>query len=220
MTDNNPRQGDGEQYGADRDSLNRDPLDHDGLERELDAALANYAAAEPRAGIEERILANLRVQDHAVRRPWWGWPAIGALAAVVVVVGLLLTVRFGKPATNVAGHHSPVFPAVTPPAAGSQSADNERPSGAAPALRKKPVRVAVQYPENENASAPKLEVFPSPQPLSEQEKMLVAYVAQHRQQAVLIAQARMVELKEDLAKEAAEQNAERDRQPSDQSMTR
>ena len=65
---------------------------------------------------------------------------------------------------------------------------------------------------------PKLDVFPLPQPLSEQEKMLVAYVAQHSQQAALIARARTEELKEDLAMETAEQNATVDRGPSDQSV--
>jgi hypothetical protein len=76
----------------------------------------------------------------------------------------------------------------------------------------------VHHRENENASAPKLDVFPSPEPLSEQEKMLAAYVAQHHQQAVLIARARMAELKEDLAKETTGENSAPNRQSSDQSM--
>jgi hypothetical protein len=61
-------------------------------------------------------------------------------------------------------------------------------------------------------------VFPSPEPLSEQEKMLAAYVAQHYQQAVLIARARMAELKEDLAKETDEGNPASNRRPPDQSQ--
>ncbi|MFY9743527.1 MAG: hypothetical protein WAK21_16095, partial [Candidatus Sulfotelmatobacter sp.] len=46
----------------------------------------------------------------------------------------------------------------------------------------------------------------------------VAYVAQHSQQAALIARARTEELKEDLAIEAAEQNTSPDPRPSDQSV--
>ena len=34
----------------------------DELDRMLDATLAKYAAAEPRAGFEERVLANLRAE--------------------------------------------------------------------------------------------------------------------------------------------------------------
>jgi hypothetical protein len=37
---------------------------------------------------------------------------------------------------------------------------------------------------------PKLDVFPSPRPLSEQERILESYVNQFRQEAVLIARAR------------------------------
>jgi hypothetical protein len=220
MTDNNPWQSDSKQYG----------LDGDRLDRELDAALANYAAAEPREGIEERILANLRAErNHAFVRSW-GWPAMGALAAGVVVFVLLLAVRFGKPRSNVTAHvGAQLFPVVTPPAvappAESHTAGNKRPGGVSPAPRKKSMSVAHPRPhsrEDENASAPKLDVFPSPQPLSEQEKMLAAYVAQHERQAVLIAQARMEELKEDLAKEKEleKETLAPEHQPSDQSITR
>jgi hypothetical protein len=206
MMDNNPRQSISNNPKADR-------LDHD-----LDAALASYAAVEPRAGIEQRILANLRAeQEHASVRSWWRWPAMSAISVAVVVAALLLASKFGKPVPRLTAHH---VPAITLPVAESHTSVNNRPGdGTVPALRKKPMRMGYRR-ENENASAPKLDVFPSPQPLSEQEKMLVAYVAQHRQQAVLIARARMAELKEDLAREREtnEQNAEPNRRPSDQSM--
>ncbi len=41
---------------------------HDELDRMLDAALAKYAAAEPRAGLEARVLANLRARDAGDQR--------------------------------------------------------------------------------------------------------------------------------------------------------
>ena len=47
------------------------------------------------------------------------------------------------------------------------------------------------------ASGPKLDQFPSPQPLSEQEQMLASYVAQFRPQAVLIARVMSEELQRD-----------------------
>ncbi len=226
MTDNNPREGGSKQHRVDRDRL----------DRELDAALGNYAAAEPRAGIEERILANLRAaRKEASVRSWWGWPAMGTLAAVVVA-GVLLAVRFGQQATNrTIPNGDGRLLAVTRPA-GSQAAENNRLGGdASPAAGKTAMRGADPHlrprirlhlhphsGENESVAAPKLDVFPSPQPLSEQERMLAAYVAQHRRQAVLIARARMAELKEDLAmeKEIDEENSAPGRQPSDQSITR
>ena len=52
-------------------------------------------------------------------------------------------------------------------------------------------------PEFAMARAPKLEQFPSPQPLSEQEKLLQNYVAENPEQAVLLARARTEALRQD-----------------------
>ena len=46
-----------ENQNHDWQAAERDPLD-----RDLDAALAKYAAVEPRAGLEDRVLANLRAE--------------------------------------------------------------------------------------------------------------------------------------------------------------
>jgi hypothetical protein len=51
---------------------------------------------------------------------------------------------------------------------------------------------------------PKLERFPSPRPLSEQEQMLASYVENHPQTAALVAEVRAKALKRDLDEEAAE----------------
>ena len=76
---------------ADEKPNRRDPdwlHENDDLGHDLDAVLAKYAAAEPRAGLEERILANLRAeQTHGPDRTWWRWAIAGALAVVVVVRG-------------------------------------------------------------------------------------------------------------------------------------
>src|SRR5690349_18066034 len=56
-------------------------------EREMDAALARYAAAEPRAGLEGRVLANLRAERGrrvAARR--WLWPAVAGFALATAIV--------------------------------------------------------------------------------------------------------------------------------------
>ena len=52
------------------------------LNRALDSALARYRAVEPREGLEERILANVRAADtRSMQRTWWHWGFTAALAA-------------------------------------------------------------------------------------------------------------------------------------------
>ena len=59
------------------------------LDQWLDEALSQYSAAEPRLGMEQRVLAHIRAeqQARASRRNWWRWmPAFAAIAAVLVVM--------------------------------------------------------------------------------------------------------------------------------------
>jgi len=164
--------------------------EQDLLDRELDAALAKYATVEPRAGLEERILANLRselteVPNHA----WWKWSAAVALAAVFVVIAVALALRSPKPA-HIA-QHRPLSPAqVEPsgtPAATNNKENTVRPNSVAPAIHAKRRDHANTHVAL--AASPKLDVFPSPQPLSEEELALVQYVQSFPKDATLIAQA-------------------------------
>src|SRR5438105_2643780 len=68
------------------------------LEGLLDSALAQYGAAEPLHGIEERVLGRLHAERSS--RAWWIWGGVtaAALAAVIVVV-VLLARPTEKPAT-------------------------------------------------------------------------------------------------------------------------
>jgi hypothetical protein len=63
---------------------------------------------------------------------------------------------------------------------------------------------ALSDPATMVVSSPKLEQFPSPQPLSEQETILNHYVADYPEHAALIAQARSDELRRDSAEEMNE----------------
>jgi hypothetical protein len=174
----------------------------DEFDRMLDAALANYASVEPRTGLEERVLANLRAeQAHLPDHAWWRWSAIAAVAAVIVVA-MALSLRSDKPSHPVLANHPPT-PIQAPkergteiislaPGSGTRPA---RPSTARkPAMRPRPPEVAM-------ARAPKLEQFPSPQPLSEQEKLLQNYIAENPEQAVLLARARTEALRQDQLEE-------------------
>jgi hypothetical protein len=170
---------------------------HDGLDDELDAALLKYAEAEPRVGLEQRVLANLRAQPRASASAWWRWPAVVA-AAAVILVGVISLVFRSPHRLSVAVVHAPgkIAPQVIPGAI----ADIAKPV---------PVSKHTARATPVKASVPHLDQFPSPQPLSEQEQMLASYVAKYPEHAALIAQARSEELQRDLAEESAVKNSDR-----------
>src|ERR1035438_2379526 len=68
---------------------------NDELDRALNAALTKYSSVDPRAGLEERILANLWSQPTAPSRAWWRWGLAGALA-VMVIVAMAVAWRSGR----------------------------------------------------------------------------------------------------------------------------
>ena len=159
----------------------------DELDRVLDAALTKYAA-EPRAGLEERVLANLRAETARGDEPaWWRW-GVAAVVAAVIVIAVALSWKPGSPThptTHVAVTTPPTQPTGTQTAAsGEQRA--VRPQ-AGHAARKTPKHRAVEAVMA--AAPPKLDRFPSPQPLSEEERALAGYVSQFPREAKLIARA-------------------------------
>jgi len=69
-------------------------LPSDTLELEIDAALAGYAAVEPRVGLTDRILANLRQEQERVgKHSWRPWSTIAAVAAMLVIAVSITTHR-------------------------------------------------------------------------------------------------------------------------------
>ena len=174
----------------------------DELDRILDAALAKYAAVEPRTGLEERALATLRAeQAHVSDRSWRRWGVRAAVAAVIVVtVGLAS--RSGKPSHPVVANR-PVVTTQPQRERTMPTVSNTQSSGVRPigpdAARKVPVPPSP--PALAIARSPKLDQFPSPQPLSEQEKILQSYVAENPERAVLLARARTEALRQDQLEE-------------------
>jgi len=179
---------------------NAPDVERNRLAREIDAALARYSAVEPRAGLEERVLANLRAEQ--VRGPnhaWWRWSVAVALAAVVVAA-MVVGWRSAKPPRPVMVNHP-----STPAPGANELRTNVAANGGVKQLR--PSRQASQRPTTRRrpqiavvaAVTPKLDQFPSPQPLSEQEQILATYVAQFHRQAALIARVANEELQRDRA---------------------
>ena len=134
----------------------------------LDASLKQYGGEEPRAGLEMRLLAGVRSRRRAATRRRLMWAlavCAGALAAVALVVHSAhspirhrLTTAYGprpaaKSVANPGGADSRILsPRLVP---GSK----EKPRTAKPAVR------ATRRPEQ----------FPTPMPLTEQEKLLLTY---------------------------------------------
>lgn len=149
----------------------------DTFEQELDTALASYSNAEPRFGLEKRVMANLRAERERVpARLWWRWPSV-VWALFAIVLAISAEWRLSKPARHdMAGpvKLATATPHVFPPVPGLLE---RRTHGSAR------TKLRTRGPLN----LPRLEQFPSPQPLSEQEKVLADYVARFREEAVLIA---------------------------------
>ena len=168
----------------------------DALERELDAALMKYAAVEPRLGLEGRIMAHLRSeQSRAADRASRRWGLAAALAAVLVVA-LALAMRSGKSSHPVLVNR----PAETQPSP-TQAPQTANAGAETVPARKPPMRKQNrQPPPTKLAADPKLDVFPSPQPLTEEELALARYVRNFPGDAKLVAQAQEASEKEVLAK--------------------
>ncbi len=160
--------------------------DHD-LDRVLNTALALYATVEAREGLEQRILANLHSQESRAHSKWWTWGLAAAVLAMIIVAV----------AWSFSGHirpsiaNRPAVPQTHETHVAPQKTDNTVARNIAP-VRKHVVRRTTLRDNN-----PKLDQFPSPQPMSEQEKLLAMYINRDPEHAALIAEARMEALRQD-----------------------
>jgi hypothetical protein len=183
-------------------TTNHESLDDEQFSQELDAALAKYRTIQPRVGIEDRVLANLRAKNEQATPAWTNRFAFGILAAVAIAFGLLLVWRTHESARDIAGQ-PPSAQTLKQEQARSHPTNNGENAGSRGLLlppERKPTAHRVHHTAS-TISIPRQEIFPSPQPLSEQEQMLADYVSEHRKQAVLIARARVAALKKDREEE-------------------
>jgi hypothetical protein len=153
----------------------------DDLDLLIDSALATYADPGPDSGLEDRVLVTLaavRTETSRVRTRWRSrW--VPWAVAVPIAAGLLflwLSPWRDKPV----------------PAAGPQEAREGAPTAIAPHVNsssevrsgsphRRTVRViqpTAPVQTAQTASLPKLDVFPTPQPLTAEERALVMVVTQ------------------------------------------
>ncbi len=150
------------------------PEMEDPLDRYLDRALSAYSGGEPRFGLEQRVLAH--VQSAPPRRPWWIWLRIPSFVLLVLLVSLYWF-RL-PPVPEMARNLAPGPPVI-----------EQRATKNGPVLRvveKRNPRAVI--PRSVRVSMPKLPTFPSAQPLSEQERLLVALAQNHPEQLSAIAE--------------------------------
>ncbi|MFZ0746452.1 MAG: hypothetical protein WAM85_18740 [Terracidiphilus sp.] len=152
----------------------------DELDDLLDAALGTYADPGPDSDLDQRILARIAAQklaEPAPRRHWLPWViALPAAACLLLLV-------FSGPKTA----HPPSGPATKAAVRPSQSPVITAHSEPHPVAHVEPVRgsqrpfhAAVYRPvvlAAKSAPLPKLDVFPTPQPLSPEERALVMFAA-------------------------------------------
>ncbi len=130
----------------------------------LDASLAR--AVEPRAGLEGRILTRVRAEREAQPRFGWTWRvAVGV--AVLVVASLVARVALRPNPRPPAAVSRPAAPELVVQSPTGRQVAHE------PALRHEPRVRRLGRGVLLASSERRPKVFPSPRPLSEEEKLLL-----------------------------------------------
>jgi hypothetical protein len=101
-----------------------DSHNHDNIDILLDQAFHSYSAAEPRPGLEARVMARVQAQGQT-RRSWWRPLIFAAVPVVAGIVFVVVSTRLQSP------RHNDPRPAVSlsqPPAVAVSAPDAQRPA--------------------------------------------------------------------------------------------
>lgn len=164
----------------------------------LNQAIERFGAAEPRPGLEERVLANLQAakerRQDSQGRWWWALVVAGVAAAILVAfwVGVSNSGKHIVERGPVAVREHPSAANVPKPGHQENVDHHQRPHN--------PALISAR---NARVEPVKLDQFPSPQPLTEQETMLARYVEEFPERAVLVARAQTELRKQDEREMAA-----------------
>ena len=136
----------------------------------LEASLKRHGGEEPRAGLEMRILAGIRSRERAARRRGLAW---AGAACAGVLAGVILALHFARAPSRQPAPSASLPRPTTKPLASSASADSRLWS---PRLARGPKqKLRAPRPEGQVARLARPQQFPSPMPLTQQEKLLLAY---------------------------------------------
>lgn len=165
--------------------------DRDRLDKWLDASLKAYGNVEPRTGLETRLLASLAAKENSAaarlviaRR--WLW-LIAAVATATCILAAFWVARIDRPIRQAPDKTAVMQPSSPPMTTVSPNHEPQQISSAMHRPRNRHAKVHEPANVTQVAKAPRLEQFPSPRPLSEQEQLLVRYVERNPKEAVLIA---------------------------------
>jgi len=127
-------------------------MENDEIEKILDEALTRYSSVEPLAGLDQRILNRVRESGARPRHILWPWILAGSSAVVagLLVAAILWTKPVPTPAPVVLAHAVPAITFVAPP-------------------RPQPDLLA---------GLPKRREFPTPAPITAEERALLTLAAQ------------------------------------------
>jgi hypothetical protein len=161
-------------------------------EQWLDEAIGYLRDTGPRRGLETRVLAGLRAHAEQRRRRWA--LVVAASAAAVLLAGLVASWPRSKPeATPDVAQQSPPAPvntasapaisAVKEPLKTNRPQTREHGEGQAQSTVRRVVAVT--------AVEARPEIFPTPAPLTEQGKLLQAYLRQTPPQELALVAARL-----------------------------
>jgi hypothetical protein len=175
--------------------------DRDRLEQWLRGALRQNESAEPRLGLEGRVLARIAAESNRHRTlKGWAWIfATASVAALSALIGLGLGTESG----NAPKRTELFLPGNSMTSLGHAAAPVSLTPVARHRSHRKRIAAMVRTMEQ-----PKLDHFPSPRPLSQQELALESYAERFPDEAALIArEQRMFDQEIAKAQEEAENNS-------------
>lgn len=153
-------------------------------DRQLDALLRARADAEPRAGLEERVLAG--IASEPPRRVFALWPTLAAVSALVVIAIALIVMHSETPkqplAVQTPATEKPAKPSEDAPSLDASVTNREaqrhrrRDSGNAPCCVATKT-VAARKDNGNQDQFPRLATFPAPQPETAEERMMARLAA-------------------------------------------
>jgi hypothetical protein len=153
------------------------------LDNILDEALSTYRDAEPLAGIEDRVLQRITARCETKRRLWWRSSAAVACAAIITLVAYVAL----RHSVEVPVQHATQRPQVPvtvaksddQPSVATQSVRAAEPSPPKTSKPKSATAIAAPSPvasasERKPHAIPAPDQFPTPTPLSAEERALLA----------------------------------------------
>ena len=161
------------------------------LDRWLDDALRARVDAEPRTGLEDRVLARLANEPQGNGFVWWSM--VSAATAVIVIAIALTLLHFGVQKQNIAKETpkpSNATPAVLGASPGPTVATAKRHGAQTPCrfIRRreasccdspKPVVAIASSRKSRRESLPMLATFPAPRPETAEERLLAQLASRH-----------------------------------------